>query len=332
MSDEHLRIGSRARGELADEARLADPGLAHERHQLRAARPLHAGQGAVELCELALAPDQRRHVGVARARGLEQRAYRRAHAQLPHLGLARQPRRGADHLARREGVALGHERGPDRHADADVQAQRGLGLELAQPALERGRGPHRTHALVLVAGPVPKTATSPSGSCSTTGSPWRPRMVTAASPQRRITSSSTSGSNGWPRRADAHVRRDADHLAPRRQRLLLLRAVEQREQRRRGREPEVLGELAPRGARGGERLGPATAELQRVDQLHPERLAQGVLRDERRELAEDALVAAQREVGVDARAEAGESQLVQARDLGAGERLVAQAVQGRTSP
>ena len=67
--------------------------------------------------------------------------------------------------------------------------------------------------------------------------------------------------------ADAHVSRDADHLAPRRQRLLLLRAVEQREQRRRGRQPEVLGQLAARGARGGERLGAATAELQRADEL-----------------------------------------------------------------
>ena len=317
VSDEHLRIGSRARGELADEARLADPGLAHERHQLRAARPLHPRQGAVELCELALAPDQRRHVGVAGARGLEQRAYRRAHAQLPHLGLARQPRRGADHLARGEGVALGHERGPDRHADADVQAQRGLGLELAQPALERGRGPHRTHALVLVAGAGAEDRHEPVGELLDHRLAMAPedRHGRLAAAAHHVLEHLRIQRLASP--ADAHVRRDADHLAPRRQRLLLLRAVEQREQRRRGRQPEVLGQLAPRGARGGQRLGPATAELQRVDQLHPERLAQGVLRDERRELAEHALVAAQREVGVDARAEAGESQLVQARDLGA---------------
>ena len=57
-----------------------------------------------------------------------------------------------------------------------------------------------------------------------------------------------------------------------------------------------------------------------------------MLGDQRGELAQDALVAAEGEIGLDARAETGEAQLVEAGDLGGGEGLVAQAVQGRPAP
>ena len=73
-----------------------------------------------------------------------------------------------------------------------------------------------------------------------------------------------------------------------------------------GSRAELVGELAPAAAGGGERLGPAPAALQRTHELEPERFAQRMLGDERGELAEHLLVAAQGEVGLDARAETGE--------------------------
>ena len=179
---------------------------------------------------------------------------------------------------------------------------------------------------------LPNTASRPSGSCSTTGSPWRRRTVTAASTPSAHRLLEHLRIQRIAAVAEAHVGRDADHLAPRGQRRPLLRAVEQGDQRRRRREAEVVGELPPGDTRGGERLGPAAAELQRPHELEPQRFAQRVLGDQRGELTQDALVPAEGEVGLDARAETSEAQLVQARDLGRGEGLVAQAVQRRTSP
>jgi hypothetical protein len=57
-----------------------------------------------------------------------------------------------------------------------------------------------------------------------------------------------------------------------------------------------------------------------------------MLGHERRELAEQLLVASQGEVGLDARPETREAQLVQARDLRPREGLVAQLVQRRSAP
>ena len=332
VPDEHLRIGSRAGGELAHEPRLADPGLADEGHQLHPPRVAHPRQRGLQRGELALAPRQRRHVGVARAGRVEQRLHRRAQSQLPRGGLARQPRRRADHLAGGQGIAFGHQRGAGGHPETDVEHQRRLALELGQPALERRRGPDRAQALVLVARPAPEHREQAVREL------LDHRVAVALKHRHRRLDAEAHrllehlGIQRLAAVAEAHVGRDADHLAPGRQRRLLLRAVEQRGERRRRREAEVVGELAPGDAGGGERLGPAAAELQRPHELEPERFAQRVLGDQRGELAQDALVAAEGEVGLDARAETGEAQLVEAGDLGGGEGLVAQAVQGRAAP
>ena len=65
--------------------------------------------------------------------------------------------------------------------------------------------------------------------------------------------------------------------------------------------------------------------------MYTELLAQRVLRDERLELARDLGVAPQREVGLDAALERHEPELLEAGDLGLGERLVGE-VRERGSP
>ena len=225
----------------------------------------------------------------------------------------------------------GDERGPRGHAQADVQ-RHGLPLELAQPALQRRGGPDRAQPIVLVARPRAEDGDEP------VGEPLHHRVSVAPQHGRRLVAAAAHHLLEHLRveRPDAlgaaHVGRDADHLAARRQRLLALHAVEQRDELGRGREPEVVGQRPARPSRGLERLGPAPAALEGPDELEAQGLAQRMLGDQRRELAEHLLVAAQGEVGLDTCSQAGQAHLLQTRHLTHGERLIAQLVQRRPAP
>ena len=271
MPDQHLRVGRRVARQLAHEPRLADPGLADEGHELHAPGPAHARQGGVERGELALAAGQRRRVGAPGADRVEQRPHRLAQAQLPDPGLARQPRRRADDLARtaarRARVTSAvppPRRGgrPGARASAASSPSRRWSAVAARTArTHRPRGSRRA-----------EDRHEPVGSRSTTGSPWRRRTVTAASSlQQRITSSSTSGSNGSPpppTRTSAAMQTTSRRAGSAGSSCA---AVEQREPapaRAPARGPRPA--RAARRARRPQRLGPATAELQRVHQLHPD--------------------------------------------------------------
>ena len=82
--------------------------------------------------------------------------------------------------------------------------------------------------------------------------------------------------------------------------------------------PGVESELVggdPRRAVDLERLGLATAAVERKHQLTAQPLAEGVSSDERLQLGDEPRVAAEHELGVDPLLESGHAQLVQPRAL-----------------
>ena len=85
---------------------------------------------------------------------------------------------------------------------------------------------------------------------------------------------------------------------------------------------DLLDERRARVAVGGERLRLAAVAVQREHPLGVQVLAQRMLGDQRVELADHLGVPAGREVGVDGRLRRAQPQLVEAADLGGGERLV----------
>ena len=89
-----------------------------------------------------------------------------------------------------------------------------------------------------------------------------------------------------------------------------------------GLDPELVDERAPRALIGVERLGLTAGAVEREHQLAAQPLAQRVLGHERLELAGHLGVPAGAEILLDALLEAGEPQVVEAGDLGAGETLV----------
>ena len=76
----------------------------------------------------------------------------------------------------------------------------------------------------------------------------------------------------------------------------------------------------------------AVAAIQRQHQLGAQMLPVGVIADQRRQPPDDVGVAAESEVGLDLLLERGDAQLVQALDLGLGERLVGDIGQGGAAP
>ena len=64
-------------------------------------------------------------------------------------------------------------------------------------------------------------------------------------------------------------------------------------------EPQLVGELLPRGAEDVQRVGLPTRPVERQHQLTMERLTERMLRDERLELRHEILVPAEREARFD---------------------------------
>ena len=88
--------------------------------------------------------------------------------------------------------------------------------------------------------------------------------------------------------------------------------------------PELLDERAPRLLVSLERLGLTTRAVQRQHQVAPKTLPDRVLEDECLQLADDARVSPQLEVGLDSFLECRQTKLLEAGDLRLGERLVRQ--------
>ena len=83
---------------------------------------------------------------------------------------------------------------------------------------------------------------------------------------------------------------------------------------------------------GGERLGAAVAAGEREHQLASQPLTRRVLGDERRELADELGMTAERELGVDSVLERCEAQLLEPRACGLGEALVGEVRERRAAP
>ena len=97
-------------------------------------------------------------------------------------------------------------------------------------------------------------------------------------------------------------------------------------------DPELVHEPAPRRAVGLERVGLAAAAVERDEQLALEPLPERVRGDQRLELGQDVLVAAEREVGLDPILERGEPQVLEPPDLVLRERLVREVGERRAAP
>ena len=95
---------------------------------------------------------------------------------------------------------------------------------------------------------------------------------------------------------------------------------------------DLLDELGPRVAEGGERLGLATRAIQREHVLRAQVLTQRMGGDHPLELTEDLDVASGRQVAVDRALGRAQAQLVEAADLGRGERLVGDVGQRVAAP
>jgi hypothetical protein len=93
-------------------------------------------------------------------------------------------------------------------------------------------------------------------------------------------------------------------------------------QLRPGVEPERVAQRASAAAEDGERIALAAAAVEREHELRLQPLAQRVLRRERVELGDELDVLSEGEVGVEPLLQRHEPQLLEARDLGLGERLV----------
>ena len=89
-ADEHRRLVADAHDELARQARLADPGLADDRHQPAAALGAGLVVGSPQRCQLPLAPDERR---VERAGDRAGSFDDRQQLSRAGAGLGRRPRR-----------------------------------------------------------------------------------------------------------------------------------------------------------------------------------------------------------------------------------------------
>ncbi len=111
----------------------------------------------------------------------------------------------------------------------------------------------------------------------------------------------------------AHVGGDADDLAPprprRRRRADTVTEDVSLERLQRGRrvQAKLVRQYLPRVGVRRERVGLAAAAVERQHELRAQRLAQRMLGDERLELAHQVRVAAECEVGIDARAQARET-------------------------
>ena len=97
-------------------------------------------------------------------------------------------------------------------------------------------------------------------------------------------------------------------------------------------DPELVGEHPAGILVRVERLRLPTTAVQGQHELPAQPLAEGVLRQEPLELRDEIALASELELGVESILERGEAQLVEARDLGLGEGLVAEVGQRRPSP
>ena len=103
-------------------------------------------------------------------------------------------------------------------------------------------------------------------------------------------------------------------------------------QRRPGSMPSSLDERPASALEHLQRVGLPAAAVEREHQLAAQALAEHVLGDERLELRHQVVMAAERQVGVDAILERGEPQLVQPGDLALRERLAAEIGQRLAVP
>ena len=97
-------------------------------------------------------------------------------------------------------------------------------------------------------------------------------------------------------------------------------------------EPQLVRQHAPRAAVGLERLSLARRAVQRQHQLAPQPLAQRVLGHQRLELTDEPRMAPRGQLGVHARLEGLEPQLLDAGDLGLRERLIGEVAERRAAP
>ena len=265
VADQHLRVGRRVRARARGRAATC-------RSRARRARVTSSTRPArrtrATAASSAASSRSRPASGVTSARrersGVEQGLHRLAESQLSDVGCARQPRSRSDDVARRQRVVARDERCAGGHAEADVE-RHALALELDQPPLERGGGPDGAQPVVLVARADAEDGHEPVGQA------LDHRVAVAAQHGRRLVGAAAHHLLEHLRieRPDllgaAHVGRDADDLAPRRERVLALDAVEQPGEPRRRFEAELVGQRAPR-ARGrlraprpGARCSPAHA-------------------------------------------------------------------------
>ena len=99
-----------------------------------------------------------------------------------------------------------------------------------------------------------------------------------------------------------------------------------------GLEPELLDERRSRVAIRRERLGLAARAIQRQHQLAREALAQRMRPDRRRELPDQLGVPAVGELALEPSLHGGQTQLLEARDLGLGEVLEREVGERRAAP
>jgi hypothetical protein len=95
---------------------------------------------------------------------------------------------------------------------------------------------------------------------------------------------------------------------------------------------QLLDQPAPRVLVRLQGVRLTVAAVEGEHQLRAQVLAVGMLRDQRLQLSDDLGVLTELELGVDQLLERGEPQLVQACDLGLGERLVGEVVERPTAP
>ena len=340
--------------QLRDEARLADARLAEDREQLRRAPLGDARERLAQRAQLLVAPDQRlveaardgRRVGVEPAEQQPAALERRGAGGVPHdlpgrlrepdLAALRRPReplrdgdrladhrraRGGDHLA---GAGAGADAERQLVAQLGGRAQRALGIVLV-------RHRHAEHGDHGVAAQLDDAA--------------------AVAGEHRAAGVVEALDDGAQRLGVAAGLRagelgdHAGHEAPRvgrargagRQRHRLGHVLAQdrrleRAQVRRRLDAEPFDERAVRVAVGGERVGLAAGAVERQHQLAAQALPQRMCLDQRLELPGDLGVAADREIGLDALAEAADPQILQPRDLGLREALVGDVGERRPAP
>jgi hypothetical protein len=306
VPDEHACTRAHAAGELAHQARLADPRLAEQQHQLAAPGP-QPPDDVLKSLQLGVASHPRGR--------LLRRAHRRPDGRVERQAAgpraAGQPRRRREHLAGGQHGGIPDQRGPGRHADAHLQREVHRARELTEPPLEcRGRA-HRSGGLVLVRARRAEHGEHALGHrrddriAVTAGD----RLHLVGADAEHVVAHLEVDRPGGPQ-----LDRDADHGPPCGRRRVLRR------------------DLRTPGPPRRERLGPAPAGHQRADELAAERLPQRMLDDEGGELVEHALGVPEGQVGVDARGQAGGPLLLQPGDLRRRIGLVAHAVQRRSAP